>query len=92
MIKLKPYVQASGGYLGTRTSIINSPLPTGTQLRAHFGAWEALGGVDVPLLPVLDLRVIEVGGGEAYELGSDGVNGTHTVSLFTINSGLVLHF
>ena len=91
-IKLKPYVQASGGYLRTRTTLVNSPLPAGTQLTAQYGAWEALGGVDLPLLPVLDLRLIEVGGGKAYEFSAAGVSGTYTVSLFTFNSGLVLHF
>ena len=91
-IKLKPYVQASGGYLRTRTTLVNSGLPAGTQLTASFGAWEALGGVDYPLLRVLDIRLIEVGGGKAYEINAAGVNGTYTVSLYTINSGLVLHF
>ena len=92
VIRLKPYVQASGGYLRTRTTLVNSGLPAGTQLTAQYGAWEALGGVDIPLLPVLDLRLIEVGGGKAYEFSAAGVNGTYTVSLFTVNSGLVLHF
>ena len=91
-IRIKPYVQASGGYLGTRTTLTPTPLPAGTQLRAHFGAWEALGGIDIPLLPVLDLRLIEVGGGKAYEISAAGVNGTYTVSLFTASSGLVFHF
>lgn len=91
-IRLKPYVQASGGYLRTRTTLVNSGLPSGTQLTAQYGAWEALGGVDYPLLPVLDFRVIEVGAGRAYEYSAAGVSGSYTVSLFTINSGLVLHF
>jgi len=92
VIKLKPYVQVSGGYLRTRTTLVNSGLPAGTQLTAQYGAWEVLGGVDIPLLPVLDLRLVEVGGGKAYEFSAAGVNGTYTVSLFTVNSGLVLHF
>jgi len=92
VVRLKPYVQASGGYLRTRTTLINSGLPPGTQLTADFGAFEVLGGVDYQLLPVLDLRLIEVGGGKAYEISAAGVNGTYQVSLFTINSGLVLHF
>ena len=91
-IRLKPYVEAAGGYLRTRTTLVNSGLPSGTQLTAQYGAWEALGGIDYPLLPVLDLRLIEVGAGKGYEYSAAGVSGTYTVSLFTINSGLVLHF
>ena len=91
-IRLKPYVQASGGYLRTRTTLVNSGLPAGSQLTAQYGAWEAIGGIDYPLLPVLDFRVIEVGGGKAYEYSAPGVGATYTVSLFTINTGLVLHF
>lgn len=91
-IKLKPYIQASGGYLRTRTTLVNSPLPAGAQLTAQYGAWEALGGIDFPLLRVLDLRLIEVGGGKAYQFSAAGVNGSFTASLFTVNTGLVLHF
>ena len=92
VIRLKPYVEAAGGYLRTRTTLVNSGLPAGTQLTAQYGAWEALGGIDYPLLPVLDFRMIEFGAGKAYEFSAAGVSGTYTVSLFTINSGLVLHF
>ena len=92
VIRFKPYVQASGGYLRTRTTLVNSGLPPGSQLTADYGAFEVLAGVDYALLPILDLRVIEVGGGRAYELTAAGVSNTYQVSLFTINSGLVLHF
>ena len=90
VIRLKPYIQASGGYLRTRTTLINSPLPAGTQDTATFAAYEIIGGIDYPLLPILDFRVIELGGGQGVSAFGSG-NG-HNTSLFTVNSGLVLHF
>ena len=90
VIRLKPYVEAAGGYLRTRTTLINSPLPSGTQDTGTYAAYEFLGGVDYPLLPILDLRLIELGGGQGRSAFTSG-NGSN-VSLFTINSGLVLHF
>ncbi len=92
VIHIKPYIQASGGYLRTRTTLINSPLPLGTQERANFAAWEILGGLDYPLLRILDLRLVEIGGGRGYNVNAAGVNGVYNVSLLTINSGLVFHF
>jgi hypothetical protein len=92
LLRVKPYIQASGGYLRTRTTLANSPLPTGTQSTATFGAYEVAGGVDLPLAPFFDLRLIELGGGRGYNISAAGINGTYTVSLFTINTGLVFHF
>ncbi len=89
-IKLHPYLQASGGYLRTRTSLINSPLPNGTQERANFAAYEVLGGIDYRAIPFFDLRLIEIGGGQGYSFS--GSASTSNVSLFTISTGVVFHF
>lgn len=89
LIRLKPYVQASGGYLATRTVNVSTGL-VGRTFDNKYAAWEILGGLDIPLAPFVDFRVIEVGGGQ----GIDVLGGSNTpnVSLFTINSGLVVHF
>jgi hypothetical protein len=91
IVKLKPYVQASGGYLRTNTTLVASPF-AGSSATNGFGAWEVLGGIDRPVLPFFDLRVIEVGGGKAYNISGAGVPSGYTVSLFTLSSGLVFHF
>lgn len=90
-IKLHPYIQASGGYLRTRTSLVNSPLPSGTQERASFAAYEVLGGLDYPLVPFFDFRVIEIGGGQGYSFSGSSGSGNN-ISLFTISTGVVFHF
>jgi hypothetical protein len=85
VIRAKPYVEAAAGYLGTRTVRTSSPL--GSTANGNYITWEILGGIDYPVLHFVDLRLVEVGGGQAINTGS-GVN----PSLFTVNTGLVLHF
>ncbi|MDP9039662.1 MAG: hypothetical protein M3O02_10385 [Acidobacteriota bacterium] len=87
LIGLKPYLQASGGWVRTR-------LPLST-LRANdttdFAAYEVLGGLDLPFLPHLDLRLVEIGAGQGrYLSGPDST--APNISLLTVNTGLVLHF
>jgi hypothetical protein len=95
LLLLKPYLQASGGYVATRTVNVSTnpgnPTQTvGGTFTNKYAAWEILGGVDVPILPILDLRVIEVGGGTG--ISAFGTSSGPNLSLFTVNSGLVLHF
>lgn len=92
VVKLKPYVQVSGGYFATRTpNVSTSPSPPYTTYGGTYsnqGAmYEVIGGLDVPVVHFVDLRVIEVGGGQALGLFNNKSSG-----VFTINSGIVLHF
>jgi hypothetical protein len=94
VLRLKPYIQASGGYLGTRTVNVNSTStypypPVGGTLTNHYAGWEILGGVDYPLIHCLDLRLIEVGAGRGYDILSTS---TPNITVLTINTGLVFHF
>ncbi len=90
VVRLKPYVQVSGGYLDTRTtnlstSTVNGPAEGGT-FDNKYAAYEVLGGVDYPLIPFADIRIIEVGAGQG--IGIDSRNATFE----TVNTGLVVHF
>ena len=89
--RLKPYAQASGGYLATRTAITTGPTAGGT-LRTQYAAYEILGGVDYKLIPFLDLRLIEAGGGKGYTAFDSANTPSRTVSLFTLSTGVVFHF
>jgi hypothetical protein len=97
VIRLKPYLQASGGYVATRTVNVstfstggNTSQPVGGTFTNQYAAWEVLGGVDFPLMKFVDLRLIEVGGGRGTNIfGTSGAGG---ISMFTINSGVVVHF
>jgi hypothetical protein len=85
LLPIKPYIQASGGYVATRTRA-----SSGGTFQNRYAAWEILGGLDFPLVPFFDLRLIEVGGGSGYRL--PGTASAPDISLFTINTGLVFHF
>ena len=86
VLHIRPYGQVSAGYFATSTP--NAGGTAGTAPFSNKGAaYEVLGGLDLPLLPILDVRVVEVGGGQAF-----GLFNSKTSSIFTVNTGLVLHF
>lgn len=86
-ISLKPYVEAAGGYLRIR---VNATSPFSGTLSPSLGAYQILAGGDIPIAPFLDFRILEVGFGRGYYLGA-AYNSTNP-TLFTLNSGLVVHF
>jgi hypothetical protein len=98
VIPIKPYLQASGGYVATRTVNVSSGATSNSTFNNQYAAWEILGGVDFPIVPFLDVRLVEVGGGTGYgvgtySLGTGFIGGPRpTISMFTVNSGLVFHF
>ncbi len=79
---IRPYLQGSFGYLGTTDTTSTGPTTT-----ARYAATEVLAGLDLPLIPVLDLRVVEIGAGHAL----NSVDSTKPTFL-TASAGLVLHF
>jgi hypothetical protein len=98
VLRIKPYIEAAGGYLATRTADVGTTtnasgatVAFGGTFTGEYGAYEILGGIDYPLTHFLDFRVIEVGGGKAYQASTNVLNSSHP-SLFNIDTGLVLHF
>lgn len=80
---LKPYVQGSVG-LGKNNGLGDN---AGFAARVQYMGF---AGLDVPLLPVLDFRAVELGGGAISGAGSGPNNGMHPV--LGISTGLVIHF
>jgi hypothetical protein len=92
ILPIKPYVQVSGGYVGSRATLVNAAAGiAGTSPNSGFWAYEVLGGLDYKFLPHLDLRLIEIGGGQGYYRSGASGNPPN-LALLTINSGVVLHF
>lgn len=100
LLKIKPYVQVSGGYVGTRTSNV-STISNGTAsstvggtFNNHYAAIEGLAGLDLPVAPLLNFRVVELGYGRGYNTGPElgSISTSNTLSFFTIDTGLVFHF
>ena len=100
LIPIRPYVQISGGYVATRTNnistltsgAINSTV--GGTFTNKYAAFEGIAGVDYHLVPFIDLRLIEIGAGKGYDTGINfGTTNTQgTLTLFTVNTGIVVHF
>lgn len=94
LLPIKPYVQASGGYVSTRTFNTTTTFPGGAPIGGTFtnkyAAYLIAAGVDYKLAPFFDLRLIEVGVGQALDVlgGSSAPNAT----ILTLNTGLVFHF
>ena len=88
--RIKPYVQFSGGYLASRTPFRGSdpPGPNAT-VSNKYAAYEVLGGVDYSVAHFIDVRVVEIGVGKAFDVG---IGSSDNPTLFTINTGIVVHF
>ena len=85
-INLKPYVQGSVGYLATRTPNFSIAASTFTN---QYLAYEIFGGIDYQLVHFVDLRIIEIGGGQGIPIG---IGSSPNASLLTVSTGVVLHF
>jgi hypothetical protein len=87
MLRIKPYVQGSVGYLATRTTNVSAGVAGNTTFNNQSAVYEILGGIDYPLYHFVDYRIVEVGVGQGF-LSLVSYNPT----LFTINTGIVVHF
>jgi hypothetical protein len=74
---LRPYAQVSLGYMRSNAAKVNP------RNYDNFTQVEGFGGVDIPLLSVLDIRAIEFGVGGAF--------GPSTHSIQSIGVGVVFH-
>jgi hypothetical protein len=104
IIHIKPYIEAAGGYVATRTIGTvanpgggNSSATIAVPITNQYAAWEIFGGVDVPIFPHLDFRAVEFGGGKGYlaNAGISNINFSNTntqISLISIDTGIVVHF
>lgn len=104
IIHIKPYVEAAGGYVATRTlgsttsgTGTTTTVTTGVPITNQYAGWEIFGGVDVPIFSHIDFRAVEFGGGKAY-LANAGIsninfNNVNTqISLISIDTGIVVRF
>lgn len=93
LIPLKPYAQVSGGYVATYTANrggVGNNQPNGGVVQNRYAAYEVIGGVDYSVFPFVDLRLAEVGVGRGYDVF--GSTNQTPMTLFTVNTGVVVHF
>jgi hypothetical protein len=88
---LKPYIQGSVGLgrsdYGLYVGRPASPAPLPNLVFSNF-EWQALAGVDVRLLPMLDWRMVEFGYGGLDPFGTY----SHNYPIKQVSSGFVVHF
>jgi hypothetical protein len=88
---LKPYVQGSLGLGRSDYGLFvyqpPSPAPLPTKIYNNF-EWQALVGLDLKLLPIMDFRVVEFGYGGLDPFGTF----SHNYPIKQVSSGFVFHF
>jgi len=92
---VKPYAQFSMGWarsnasepFGTSSTTTSSPVPP--RVYDNFIQYEGFAGLDIKILPILDLRLPEVGIGEMSRVGSG--QGTSSFGVKTVALGIVFH-
>lgn len=80
---LKPYLQASAGIGSSNYGLLYG---NGVILRNNF-QYMGFAGVDIPVLPIMDFRLVEVGMGGLNPFG----NNSHNYPLQSVSSGVVFH-
>lgn len=92
VIPIKPYIQGSGGYVGARALQTTAAAGiNGTAPNQSYWAYEILGGVDYHVFPNIDLRPIEIGGGQGFYKSGPNSNKPN-ISILTLSTGVVVYF
>ncbi len=81
---LRPYIQGSAGIGSTNYGLLYGG--NGVELHSNF-EYMGFAGVDIPLLPYMDFRIVEVGIGGLNPFG----NNSHNYPLQSVSSGVVFH-
>lgn len=81
---LRPYLQASAGMGSTNYGLLYGA--SGVSLHTNF-EYMGFAGVDIPLLPVMDFRLVELGIGGLNPFGTN----SHNYPLQSVSSGVVFH-
>lgn len=96
VLRLKPYVQGGVGYLATRTSNVSSyyagssTVAAGGTFNNQYATVGFHAGVDKPLIPFLDFRIVDVGYAHAFAIGLSTLSSN--ANTFSLSTGLVAHF
>ncbi|HZY62998.1 MAG TPA: outer membrane beta-barrel protein [Edaphobacter sp.] len=82
---LRPYVQGSAGIGNTNYGLLYGS--DGVKTKTNF-EYMGFAGVDIPLLPIMDFRLVEFGIGDLNPFGDK----SHNYPLQTVSTGVVFHF
>ncbi|MEO8735087.1 MAG: hypothetical protein ABI380_00960 [Edaphobacter sp.] len=79
----KPYLQASAGIGSSNYGLLYG---NGVTLHNNF-EYMGFAGVDIPILPIMDFRLVELGAGGLNPFGTNN----HNYPLQSVSSGVVFH-
>ncbi len=83
VLSMKPYAQGSVGW--DRTNVAGHQFDAnGKEIFSSGLEFRGFVGVDLPVFPVMDFRVVELGAGSVHASGS-------TFPIYSISTGLVFH-
>jgi hypothetical protein len=85
-LPLRPYVQASVG-LGRSDYGLSNRDSTGRVIIYNNLQYMGYAGLDIKLLPIMDVRIVELGYGGMNPMGANG----HNYPVESVSSGLVFH-
>jgi hypothetical protein len=96
---VKPYAQVSAGYTRSNATepctLVSTGLPNGALCTTvpydNFVQYEAFGGLDLKILPIADLRAVELGLGNMNRIGNGQAGTTSSVLVRSIGVGIVFH-
>ncbi len=80
---LRPYLQASAGLGKSNYGILYN---NGVILRSNF-EYMGYAGIDIPIFPIMDFRLVELGAGGLDPFGTK----SHNYPLQSVSSGIVFH-
>lgn len=82
---LRPYLQGSAGIGNTNYGLLYGS--NGVKTKTNF-EYMGYAGVDIPLLPIMDFRLVEFGMGGLNPFGDK----SHNYPLQSVSTGVVFHF
>jgi len=82
---LRPYLQGSAGIGNTNYGLLYGS--NGVKTKTNF-EYMGYAGVDIPLLPIMDFRLVEFGMGALNPFGDK----SHNYPLQSVSTGIVFHF
>jgi hypothetical protein len=81
---MKPYIQGSFGLGSSNYGLLYGN--TGVSLHNNF-EYMGYAGIDIPILPIMDFRLVELGAGGLNPFGTN----SHNYPLQSVSSGVVFH-
>ena len=90
VINLKPFAQVGVGYAQPTVAITSG---VGTETSRKYVTFGGHAGLDKPIFPFVDWRIVDVGYARGFDVGPSFSNESVShANFFSVGTGLVAHF